>query len=188
MCEELTEARPKMTDFGSEDSMFMRHALSLARRAMRMGEIPVGAIVVENGVAGPRIIGRGFNYREKRNDPTAHAEVMALRAAGRHRKSWQLTDCRMYVTLEPCPMCAGALVNARIRRLIFGAYDPKAGACGTLYQITNDRRLNHRMETTGGLMAEDSAALLREFFTARRKSGLAGVAACQEARSRGAKK
>lgn len=166
-------------DFGPEDSMLMQHALSLARRAMHMGEIPVGAIVVENGMAGPRIIGRGFNYREKRSDPTAHAEVMALRAAGRHLKSWQLTDCRMYVTLEPCPMCAGALVNARIRRLIFGAFDLKAGAAGTLYQITNDPRLNHRMETAGGVMAEESAALLREFFTARRKTGLVGVAARQ---------
>ena len=167
-----------MKEFCPEDSLFMQQALSLARRAMRMGEIPVGAIVVENGLAGPRIIGRGFNYREKRSDPTAHAEMVALRAAGRHRKSWQLTDCRMYVTLEPCPMCAGALVNARIRRLIFGAYDPKAGAASTLYQITNDPRLNHRMETAGGLMAEESAALLREFFTARRKSGLASAASC----------
>ncbi len=161
-----------MNGFDLEDSTFMQQALSLARRAMRMGEIPVGAVVVENGVYGPRIIGRGFNHREKRSDPTAHAEVVALRAAGRFRKSWQLSDCRMYVTLEPCPMCAGALVNARIRRLIFGAFDPKAGAAGTLYQITNDPRLNHRMETAGGLMAEESAALLREFFTARRKSRL----------------
>jgi tRNA(adenine34) deaminase len=162
-----------MNGFYPEDSVFMQQALNLARRAMRMGEIPVGAIVVEDGVSGPRIIGRGFNYREKRSDPTAHAEVVALRAAGRFRKSWQLSDCSMYVTLEPCPMCAGALVNARIRRLIFGAYDPKAGAAGTLYQITHDLRLNHRMETSGGLMAEESAALLREFFAARRNSRLA---------------
>lgn len=166
----MTGLRHKMNEFFPEDNAFMREALSLARRAMRMGEIPVGAIVVENCAEGRRIIGRGFNRREEKCDPTAHAEVVALRAAGRLRKAWQLSNCWMYVTLEPCPMCAGALVNARIGRLIFGAFDPKAGAAATLYEITADPRLNHRMETAGGLMAEESAELLREFFAARRKS------------------
>jgi tRNA(adenine34) deaminase len=152
----------------AEDLEFMNRALDLARSAADLGEIPVGAIVVRHLPSGPMVVGEGFNRREKDHDPTAHAEIVALRRAGEKLGYWQLTDCDLYVTLEPCPMCAGALVNARIRRLIYGCSDPKAGAVQTLYQITGDSRLNHRVQVRGGIMAQQAAELLQKFFALRR--------------------
>ena len=146
------------------DEHFMKHALREALNAYEDDEVPVGAVIVKDG----RIIGRGHNLREKLHDPTAHAEMIALTAAAEGLGDWRLEDCEIYVTLEPCPMCAGALVNSRIKRLVYGASDPKAGACGTLYNLVEDERLNHMVEVVSGVMAEDSAVLLREFFRARR--------------------
>jgi len=145
----------------------MIEALREAARAAEEDEVPVGAVVVHAG----RIIGRGHNQRERLNDPTAHAEMLALTAASEARESWRLTGATMYVTLEPCPMCAGALVNARVDRLVFGATDPKAGACGTLYDIPRDGRLNHRMEVVPGVLAEEGGALLTDYFRAKRIGG-----------------
>lgn len=146
------------------DQRYMREALAVARRALDADDVPVGAVVVLEG----RIIGRGYNQREHLQDPTAHAEIIALGAAAQAVGQWRLDGCTLYVTLEPCAMCAGACVLSRLHRVVFGAYDPKAGACGSLYQITQDPRLNHRPETIGGVLAEDCAELLREFFRKRR--------------------
>lgn len=143
---------------------FMRLALDEAEAARDEREVPIGAVVV----LGERVIGRGHNQIEQLHDPTAHAEMIAITAAAAALGDRRLTGCRMYVTLEPCPMCAGAIVNARLAELYFGAYDPKAGAAGTLYAITNDRRLNHRVATLGGVLDNDCGALLRTFFEARR--------------------
>ena len=145
----------------------MQQALELARQCVDCEDVPVGALVVREG----RIIGRGYNQREKLQDPTAHAEMIALTAAAAHVGHWRLEDCVMYVTLEPCPMCAGALVLARLPRLVYGAADPKGGACGSLFTITEDPRLNHRVETVAGILAEPCAELLREFFRRRRALG-----------------
>jgi tRNA(adenine34) deaminase len=146
---------------------FMRMAIGEAMRAYDEGEVPIGAVVVE----GERVIGRGHNRTERLHDPTAHAEVMAITAAAAALRSWRLEGCRLYVTLEPCPMCAGAIVNARIAQLLFGAYDPKAGAAGTLYSITTDARLNHQTETLGGLLDAECSEPLRRFFAERRRKG-----------------
>ena len=145
----------------------MQDALAQARRALDSDDVPVGAVVVHRG----RIIGRGYNQREKLHDPTAHAEMLALTAAAEHLRQWRLDNCTLYVTLEPCAMCAGALVLARVARLVYAATDPKAGACGSLYQITADPRLNHRLETVGGVLADEAAELLRAFFQHRRALG-----------------
>lgn len=149
------------------DRRYMRQAVDVAVGALESEDVPVGALVVYGG----RIIGRGRNQREQLQDPTAHAEMIALTAAAQHIGHWRLEDCTMYVTLEPCAMCAGALVLARVERLVFGAFDPKAGACGSLYTITQDPRLNHRLETVGGVLAEPCAELLKEFFRRRRELG-----------------
>ncbi len=146
------------------DQRNMREALAVASRALDADDVPVGAVVVLDG----RIIGRGYNQREHLQDPTAHAEIIALGAASQAVGTWRLDGCTLYVTLEPCAMCAGACVLARLHRVVFGAFDPKAGACGSLYQITQDPRLNHRPETVGGVLAEDCAELLRAFFRKRR--------------------
>ncbi len=138
--------------------------LSLAEEAAAQGEVPVGAVVVVGGV----VVGRGFNLRETTGDPTAHAEIVALREAARSVGYWRVLDSTLYVTLEPCAMCAGALVNARVSRLVYGCTDPKAGAVESLFSIPTDVRLNHRVEVTGGLCAEASAELLRRFFRQRR--------------------
>ena len=151
----------------TDDERFMRAALAQAREALDDGDVPIGAVVVHNG----RIIGRGHNQREKLNDPTAHAEMIALTAASSHLESWRLEGCTLYVTLEPCAMCAGAIVLARIARLVFGATDPKAGACVSLYNITTDERLNHRVEIDQALLADECAMLLTEFFSAQRSNG-----------------
>ena len=143
----------------------MQEALAEARRAAEIGEVPIGAVIVRDG----EIIGRGFNRREIDHDPLAHAEILAIRQVASRKEGWRLTGCTMYVTLEPCAMCAGALVNSRIERLVWGAPDPKAGWCGTLGNLVQDPRLNHRLEMTAGVLEEDSAALLRGFFASLRK-------------------
>ena len=142
----------------------MAEALREARKAWDLDEVPVGAVVVHDG----RIIGRGHNLRERLSDPTAHAEMIALTAAAEALGTWRLTGATMFVTLEPCPMCAGALVNARLDRLVYGATDPKAGACGTLYEIPTDDRLNHRLEVVGGVLAEEGGGLLTAYFREKR--------------------
>ncbi len=149
------------------DQRFMREALKMAERALDSEDVPVGAVVVQD----MHVIGRGCNQRELLQDPTAHAEIIAITAAAQAVGHWRLEECTLYVTLEPCAMCAGAIVLARIPRLVFGAWDPKAGACGSLYRITEDERLNHRAETVGGVLAGPCAELLREFFRRRREAG-----------------
>lgn len=149
------------------DERFMREALSLAERALDSEDVPVGAVVVSD----QRVIGRGHNQRELLQDPTAHAEMIALSAAASSIGHWRLEGCTLYVTLEPCAMCAGAIVLARVKRLVYGASDPKAGACGSLYQISEDARLNHRAETVGGVLAAPCAEILRAFFRRRRELG-----------------
>lgn len=142
----------------------MHAALELARQAAALGEVPVGAVVVLGGVG----VGSGFNRRETDRDPLAHAEVLALQQAAARVGGWRLSGCTLYVTLEPCAMCAGALVNARVDRLVYGAADPKAGYCGTLGNLVQDPRLNHRLAVTGGVLEGECAALLRGFFSALR--------------------
>ena len=139
---------------------WMKQALREAEKAFEEDEVPVGAVVVHEG----KIIGRGYNQIEKLQDPTAHAEMIALTAAANHLNSRRLEDCTMYVTLEPCPMCAGALVLSRVPTLVFGAYDPKAGACGTLMNIPQDKRLNHTVHVIPGICDRESEELLKGFF------------------------
>ena len=143
----------------------MAEALAEARLAATEGEVPIGAVVVFED----RIVGRGRNARERLRDPTAHAEIFALREAARTLDRWRLTGAMIFATLEPCPMCAGALVNARIDRLVYAVPDPKAGAAGTLFDIPRDPRLNHRVEVTAGVLADECSALLKVFFRSRRK-------------------
>ena len=145
--------------------LHMEMALEEARSADAEDEVPVGAVIVhaERGV-----IARAHNQREQLKDPTAHAEMIAITQAAASLASWRLENCFLYVTLEPCPMCAGAIVQARLPTVVYGCTDPKAGACHTLYQITTDTRLNHRLAVTAGVLAEESAALLRAFFRERR--------------------
>ncbi|MFM1832717.1 MAG: tRNA-specific adenosine deaminase [Planctomycetota bacterium] len=147
------------------DLRMMDRAIELARAAAGNDEVPVGAVVYR----GDEIIAEAANNREATGDPTGHAELVALRLAGERLGTWRLDDCSMAVTLEPCPMCAGALVNARLGRLVYGAFDPKAGACCTLYEIPTDRRLNHRVEMIGGVEEARCAELLRAFFRRRRQ-------------------
>ena len=150
---------------GEDDERWMRVALDQAERAAAIGEVPVGAVVV----AGSEAVGRGFNRREIDRDPLAHAELLAIREAARRLGSWRLVDTTLYVTLEPCAMCAGALVQSRVRRLVYGAADPKAGYCGTLGDIPRDPRLNHRLEVCSGVLADECARALRHFFAALRE-------------------
>ncbi len=151
------------------DVRMMGRALELAREAMALDETPVGAVVFESATG--RVLAEAFNRREIDTDPTAHAEILALREAARAIGDWRLNGCTLVVTLEPCAMCAGAIVNARVGRLVFGALDPKAGATNSLYSICTDARLNHRVEPIGGVLAADSAGLLREFFRGKRGRG-----------------
>ena len=160
----LRIARQKHPEVDALDLRMMERAIELARSAAGAQEVPVGAVVYR----GDEIIAEAANNREATGDPTGHAELVALREAGRRLGSWRLDGCSMAVTLEPCPMCAGALVNARLGRLIFGAYDPKAGACCTLFDIPADHRLNHRVEMIGGVEEDRCAELLRSFFRRRR--------------------
>jgi tRNA(adenine34) deaminase len=152
------------------DEQWMRAAIAEARLAEARGEVPVGAVIVHEG----QIIGRGHNERESSQDPTAHAEMIAIREAARALGSWRLIDTTLYVTLEPCPMCAGALVNARVPRVVWGCNDPKAGATETLYKIGSDPRLNHQFECTAGVLREESSVLLSAFFAAIRAQGNSG--------------
>lgn len=144
----------------------MARALDEARAALATGDVPIGAVVVDRDGA---VLGTGRNVREAEADPTGHAEVVALRAAARERGEWRLEGCTLVVSLEPCTMCAGAAVLARVDRVVFGAHDDKAGAVGSLWDVVRDRRLNHRPEVVAGVRAEDAAALLEEFFAAHRR-------------------
>ena len=147
------------------DEIFMQEALALAQRAAAAGEVPVGAIVVRDGV----VLGRGHNAPISCSDPTAHAEIRALREAAAAVRNYRLVDCVIYVTLEPCAMCAGAIMQARLARLVFGALDPKSGACGSVTNLFSERRLNHHTEVTAGVLARECGGLLSGFFLARRK-------------------
>lgn len=143
----------------------MRVALALAREAGTLGEVPVGALVAR----GDRILSQAFNLRETLSDPTAHAERLALALAGRVLNTWRLSGCTLYVTLEPCAMCAGAIVLSRIDRVVYGATDPKAGACQSLYRLTSDLRLNHRPQVVSGVLSEECSEVLKTFFQERRR-------------------
>jgi tRNA(adenine34) deaminase len=151
--------------FFPRDEWFMRLALREAERALEHDDVPIGAVVVHEG----EVIGAGRNERELRGDPTAHAEILALREAAAHLGSWRVLDSVLYVTLEPCAMCAGAIVLARVPRVVFGTVDPKAGAVGSVLNVLDEPRLNHRPEVAAGLLAEESAELLRAFFRSRRR-------------------
>jgi tRNA(adenine34) deaminase len=149
----------------------MRLALREAERALKTGEVPVGAVIVrhESGDGPGQVIGAAYNQREQLRDPTAHAEMIAITQAAEALGSWRLSDCTLYVTLEPCPMCAGAIVLARLPRLVFGAADPKAGAVTSLYQLVNDPRLNHRAEVVSGVLAGPCGEILSRFFQQKRR-------------------
>ena len=150
---------------GADDERYMGLALEEARAAGAKGEVPVGCVVVHEG----RVIGRGHNLRETLNDPTAHAEMVALRQAAAARGRWRLDGAEVFCTVEPCCMCAGALVNARVARLVYGLADAKSGGCGSVFDIAREPRLNHRLQVRGGVLADQSLALLREFFEPRRR-------------------
>jgi len=163
-----------------QHEQYMRLALEEARAAFEENEVPVGAVIVRHKACLPRIevvdaahtvLAVAHNRRERLQDPTAHAEMIAVAQAASRLGSWRLEDCTLYVTLEPCPMCAGAIVQARIPRVVYGATDPKAGAVVTLYQLLNDPRLNHRCEVLGGVLADPCAELLRQFFRRQRELG-----------------
>lgn len=148
-----------------DDHYWMKRALALAKKAETIGEVPIGAILVKDG----RIIGRGFNRRESQNDPTAHAETIAIRQAARKLDAWRLTDTTLYVTLEPCPMCMGAIILARIKRVVFGCFDPKGGAAGSLYNLADDSRFNHRVKLSTGIMEKECSEVLSAFFRTLRQ-------------------
>ena len=156
-------AESALTDL---DERYMRMAIDAAQVAEENGDVPIGAVIVYQN----QVIGRAYNQREQLKDPTAHAEIVALTQAASFVGSWRLHGCTIYVTLEPCPMCAGALVLGRLDRLVYGCPDPKTGACGSLYDIVRDERLNHRLEVTPGVLADDCAALLQTFFQQRRNN------------------
>ena len=149
-----------------DDEFWMREALAEAKNALQLGEVPIGAVVVR----GNEVVGRGFNRREVDADPLGHAELLAIRQAASEVGDWRLVGCTLYATLEPCAMCAGALVNSRIERLVFAARDPKAGFCGSLGDLVRDQRLNHRLEVVEGVLAEEAGALLRDFFASLRRN------------------
>jgi tRNA(adenine34) deaminase len=148
-----------------DDAKWMREALAEARQAASLGEVPVGAAVVR----AERIVGRGHNRREIDGDPVAHAEIVAIRQAAEAVGNWRLTGCTLYVTVEPCAMCAGALVNSRVERLVFGTRDPKAGYCGSLGNLVEDSRLNHRLEVTEGVLSEECSEVIQRFFSRLRR-------------------
>ncbi len=143
-----------------DDEMYMNEALLLAQESAKKGEVPVGAVVVLNG----QVIGRGANIRECSNDPTSHAEILAIREASAFMGDWRLENTTLYVTLEPCPMCAGAMINARVKRLVYGCDDSKAGAVRTLFRLLEDSRLNHRVEVVSGILGNSASKMLSEFF------------------------
>ncbi len=147
-----------------DHAYWMKQALVQAEKAFEAEEIPVGAIVVKDG----KVIGRGYNQREQLNDPTAHAEVIAITAAANTLEDWRLTDCTLYVTKEPCPMCAGAIVNARLKMVVFGCYDETAGCCGSLYQLCGDPRFKTKVAVKGGVMEVQTLSIIQEFFAKQR--------------------
>ncbi|MDP8257365.1 MAG: tRNA adenosine(34) deaminase TadA [Candidatus Alcyoniella australis] len=153
-----------MAEASQRDLRWMDLALEQAQLAFERGEVPIGAVLVKDD----ELLAAAYNLRETQHDPTAHAEIVALRRAAQKLQSWRLVSTQLYVTCEPCPMCAGALVNARVSRVIYGCDDPKAGACSSLYRICDDPRLNHRLQVVGGVRAEQAAALLKKFFESRR--------------------
>jgi len=153
-----------MTGFSKQDHLFMRHALKLAETAEQIGEVPIGAILVHDN----EIIGEGFNTSIRDNDPTAHAEINAIRAAAAKQKNYRLPDTTLYVTLEPCSMCAGALIHSRVERLIYAASDTKAGACGSVFDVISTNQRNHRVHYEKGLMREEAGSMLSNFFKKRR--------------------
>jgi tRNA(adenine34) deaminase len=147
------------------DALYMRQAIAQAHNAWALGEVPVGAVVVKDG----QVIATGFNQPIGTHDPTAHAEIMALRAAAGIIGNYRLPGCELYVTLEPCAMCSGAMMHARLARVVFGAADPKTGACGSIVDLFSQQKLNHHTEVTGGVLADECSALLKEFFADRRR-------------------
>jgi tRNA(adenine34) deaminase len=151
-----------------QDSIYMRQAISQAQNAWALGEVPVGAVVIKDG----EIIATGFNQPIGTNDPTAHAEIMALRAAAEILGNYRLPGCELFVTLEPCVMCAGAMMHARLKRVVFGAADPKTGACGSVINLFEQEKLNHHTDVVGGVLAEECSTLLKEFFAERRSEGM----------------
>jgi len=161
---EGTMLSPVECSWNSADVQFMSRAIELARMAEAAGEVPVGAVVVKDGV----IVGEGWNRPIGTHDPSAHAEMIAMRAAAAAIENYRLLDTTLYVTLEPCSMCAGAMVHARVKRLVYGATDPRAGAAGSVFNIVQHAALNHRVEMQPGLMAQECATLLRQFFASRR--------------------
>jgi len=160
----MTTAKPKTDSTPNDDSACMEQALAEAQLALAAGEVPVGAVVVKDGL----IIGRGHNRNLLDRDPTAHAEIVALRQAAARLGNHRLVGCDMFVTIEPCVMCAGAMVHARLSRLVYGASDPKAGAAGSVMQVINHPQLNHRMEVTAGVLAGKCSEILQEFFRKKR--------------------
>lgn len=160
----MHKARP-ISGIEAEDVKFMRQALREAQRAFNEQEVPVGAVIIQNG----RVMARAHNRPRSLNDPTAHAEILALRRAGRKLGNYRLTDCTLYVTIESCAMCAGAIIQARLRRVVFGARDSKAGADGSVLSVLNHPKLNHHVEVSNGVLADDCVSILRDFFRARRK-------------------
>lgn len=155
-----------MSSLTERDRAFMRTALQQAALALPLGEVPVAAVLVREG----QILARAHNAREIHQDPTAHAEMIVIREAAAALGSWRLTDTTLYVTLEPCAMCVGAIIHARIARVVFGAWDPKAGACGSLFDLPGEPRMNHRVRISGGVLEEDSQALLQSFFRRLREN------------------
>ena len=149
-----------------DHSLWMKQALLQAEKAFAAEEVPVGAIVVHNG----KVVGRGYNQKEQFNDPTAHAEMIAITAAANTLGDWRLNDCYLYVTKEPCPMCSGAIINARIKMIIFGCYDEETGCCGSLYQLCGDPRFKTKIAVKGGVLENDSLSLIQDFFKVRRKN------------------
>lgn len=162
----ILQREPLIAGATERDQFFMQTALELAQQAQDCGEVPVGAVVARAGV----IIGRGYNRPISAADPTAHAEIMALRAAGDHLGNYRLLDCTLYVTLEPCTMCIGAIFHARIQRLVFAATDPKTGACGSVIDLPAEVRLNHHLQVDSGILAAEASALLKQFFAQKRKA------------------
>ena len=159
------EERDRGLDSGDKDLVFMAEAVKEAGKALKKAEVPIGAVIVHEG----KVIGRGHNRKESGLDATRHAEMTAIRDASKRLKRWRLSNATLYVTLEPCLMCMGAIIQARIPRLVFGPFDPKAGAAGSLYDVSKDRRLNHRVRVQSGVLANEAGAMLKDFFKTLRK-------------------
>ena len=156
-------------DEHAQDLTFMQMALEAAAKAPAVGEIPIAAVIVQAG----RVLAQTHNYRELWQDPTAHAEIIAIRTAATALGTWRLTDTTLYVTVEPCSMCIGAIILARVSRVVFGAWDPKAGACGSLFDLPSEPKLNHRVAVTGGILEQESQALIQKFFKNLREASSA---------------